>query len=214
MVDRTMEKPVREALERGVALILKSQNVAKPEQHAGGWRYHAGGTDSDLSVTGWQLLALRAAKNVGCDVPAENIERAVEYVRKCHARDGGFAYQPGGGSTATRTGTGILALEICGEHHTPEALAGADLLVRRPLRDRDHYFYYGAYYCGVGLFQMGGRFWEATKNDLAEQLLEKQGADGSWSGQGGERSAGQVYCTSLAVLSLAVEYQYLPIYQR
>jgi prenyltransferase beta subunit len=214
MVDASMQKPLREALERAVALILKSQNVAKPQQHAGGWRYQSTATDSDLSVTGWQLLALRAAKNVGCDVPAENIDRAVEYVRNCHSRDGGFAYQPGGGSTATRTGTGILALEICGQHHTDEALAGAELLVRRPLREEDHYFFYGAYYCGVGMFQMGDRYWDETRGNLHRLLLAMQGADGSWSGERGEREAGTVYCTSLAVLALAVEYQYLPIYQR
>ena len=36
-----------------------------------------------MSVTGWQLLALRAAKNIGCDVPGERIDMAVEYVLRC-----------------------------------------------------------------------------------------------------------------------------------
>ena len=30
----------------------------------------------------------------------------------------------------------------------------------------------------------------------------------------GERRAGKIYATSMAVLALAVEYRYLPIYQR
>ena len=62
--------------EKAVAIILKAQRGGSgPER--GGWRYrvaHIGG--SDLSVTGWQVMALRAARNLGCDVPADAIDRA------------------------------------------------------------------------------------------------------------------------------------------
>ena len=216
MVPEPLATRCRTALERATRLILEAQSVSKPDRHTGGWRYQPSSRDSDLSVSGWQLLALRAAKNVGCDVPAECIERAVEYVKRCHdAGDGGFAYQPGGSTTPTRTGTGILALEICGEHHTDEAVRGAELLLARPLQYNDHYFFYGVYYCSVGMFKMGGDFWDQTRLQLHEVLLANQAADGSWSVEhGSEQSAGRVYSTSMAVLSLAVEYQYLPIYQR
>lgn len=216
MLNDEQGRQCREALERAIRLILDAQAVAKSPQHAGGWRYQMTSRDSDLSVTGWQLLALRAAKNIGCDVPAECIDRAVAYVKKCSVRENeGFAYQPNGGPTATRTGTGILALEICGAHHTPEAVGGAEYLLKNPLEFRDHYFFYGAYYCGVGMFKMGGKYWEGIKPHLIETLLENQADDGSWTAKhGGERSAGPVYATCMAVLSLAVEYRYLPIYQR
>jgi hypothetical protein len=50
---------------------------------------------------------------------------------------------------------------------------------------------------------------------LIPLLLNLQAEDGSWSGrQGQERNLGTIYATSLAVLALSVEYQYLPIYQR
>ncbi|MGH7129067.1 MAG: prenyltransferase/squalene oxidase repeat-containing protein [Planctomycetaceae bacterium] len=216
MLGRDKSRAAREALEDAVRLILAAQNIPKPARHEGGWRYHPTSRDSDLSVTGWQLLALRAAKNVGCDVPAEHIDRAVEYVKNCAVRDHrGFAYQPGSGPTATRTGTGILALEICGEHHTPEALGGADFLLAQPLQWSDHYFFYGAYYCSVGMFQVGGDHWEHTRDHVAKILLEHQQPDGSWiATSGSERSSGKVYATAMAVLALSVEYRYLPIYQR
>ncbi len=216
MLDRSSSKRCRRALEGAVRLILKAQNVPKSARHAGGWRYGPNNRDSDLSVTGWQLLALRAAKNVGCDVPAENIDRAVRYVKNCSVRGRrGFAYQPGGAPTLTRTGTGILALEVCGKHHTAEALRGADVLLQKPLQFKDHYFYYGVYYCSVGMFKVDGKHWDETKKHLNGVLLCNQHADGSWPvPHGGEKSAGQIYCTSMAVLALAVEYQYLPIYQR
>ena len=216
MVSKERAKPLRKALEKAVSVILSAQNVTKSDNNAGGWRYQTRSSDSDLSVSGWQLLALRAAKNLGCDVPAENIDRAVAYVKRCSAKNGGgFAYQPGGSVTSVRTGTGILALEICGEHHSKEALAGAEYLIENPLRYDETYFFYGVYYCGVGMFQMGGKHWPAMRDQIRNVLLEKQSLDGSWeAGNGSERRIGRVYTTTMAVLSLSVEYQYLPIYQR
>ncbi|MCA8986237.1 MAG: terpene cyclase/mutase family protein [Planctomycetaceae bacterium] len=206
----------RRALERAVRLILESQAVPKNDRQEGGWRYQPSSRDSDLSVTGWQLLALRAAKDVGCDVPAEAIDLAVEYVKMCTVKDNrGFAYQPGGGPTPTRTGTGIVCLEVCGVHESPEAVGGAEYMLKEPLQYRDSYFFYGVYYCSVGMFKIGGKYWDQTRDHLFSTLLEKQQADGSWvSENASERRQGNVYSTSLAVLALAIEYRYLPIYQR
>lgn len=216
MVSDPLAPQVRDSLQRAIAIILKAQIVPKANNHAGGWRYTPDSNDSDLSATGWQLLALRAAKDVGCDVPAESIEFAVSYVKKCASnRAGGFTYQPGDGPTPTRTGTGILCLEICGDHHAPETLAAAAYLKRSPLKYHDSFFFYGVYYCMVGMFQVGGDAWTDTRDHLATILLERQSQSGSWKGeQTNESNFGETYCTSMAVLALAVEYQYLPIYQR
>lgn len=215
MVQGELARDVRRALERGIEVILKAQNVKKSTKHAGGWRYHPTSADSDLSVTGWQLLALRAARNIGCDVPAENIEQAVSYVNRCLGRSPGFGYQPGSASTPTLSGVGILALEVCGEHHSAAALRAADQLVQRPLRGRDRFYYYGVYYCTVGMFKVGGERWDDIRTTLIDDLLEQQQADHSWYARhGNEHDAGQNYCTAMAVLALTVEYRYLPIYQR
>lgn len=206
----------RRALEKAVRLILEAQAIPKNERHQGGWRYQPASRDSDLSVTGWQLLALRAAKDIGCDVPAEAIDLAVDYIQRCATRENkGFAYQPGGGATPTRNGTGILCLEICGVHESPEAVGGADRLMAEPLEPGDSYYYYGVYYCSIGMFKMGGDYWEKTRDHLTPKLLEIQEADGNFPAQdASERRQGGVYTTSLAVLALAIDYRYLPIYQR
>ena len=215
IVDASLSDRVRSSLEKAILLILRAQAVPKGRNHAGGWRYQASSNDSDLSVTGWQLLALRAAKNIGCDVPAEAIEYAVSYVNKCASRNGGFSYHPDHGVSATRTGTGILCLEICGEHHAPATMRAADYLLGRPLRYNDGFFFYGVYYCTVGMFQVGGRHWDITRDHITSLLLSRQQSDGSWNAQdGSEASFGPIYATSMSVLALAVEYQYLPIYQR
>lgn len=213
-VQGELRRRVRTGLERAVQLILKAQAVGKGRDHAGGWRYGPDSADSDLSVTGWQLLALRAARNIGCDVSAEAIDAAVSYVRRCASPDGGFAYHPGHGVTPTRSGTGILCLEICGEHHAPETLAAADYLLRRPLRQHDEWFYYGVYYGMIGMFQVGGRYWDSTRSHLGDLLLGLQQADGRWPPLGSEAAFGEIYTSSMALLALCVEYQYLPIYQR
>ncbi|MFQ5733558.1 MAG: prenyltransferase/squalene oxidase repeat-containing protein [Planctomycetaceae bacterium] len=215
MLKKDRAKRCRAVLEKSVRLIIQSQNVPKSSRDKGGWRYEPTSRDSDLSVTGWQLLALRASKDVGCDVPKGNIERAVAYVKRCRARRGrGFSYTPNSGATPTRTGTGILCLEVCGQHRSQEVMAAAESLLDRPLRRRGSFFFYGVYYCTVGMFKVGGKHWRAAKANTHGILLSSQGGDGSWRGWGGERNYGPVYCTAMSVLALAVEYRYLPIYQR
>jgi hypothetical protein len=214
--DADLAVRVRGALARAVTLILNAQNRSKGREHAGGWRYQPTSLDSDISVTGWQLMALRAAKAAGCEVPSQNIDHAIGYLKRCAVpKGGGFAYQPGGPPNNPRTGTGVLALEICGEHHTPEALAGAEYLLKHPPKWSSPYFFYEVYYCPVALFQVGDRFFLPYYAKLVPILLGHQEKDGSWlSGDGNDRSGGRNYCTAMAVLALTVEYRYLPIYQR
>jgi hypothetical protein len=213
--DPALADQARQALTRAVRLILMAQNLPKGPDHAGGWRYQPTSRDSDISVSGWQLMALRAAKSAGCDVPSANIDRAVAYLKRCAVPGGGFAYQPGQSPNNPRTGTGVLALEICGEHLTPEALAGADYLAKHPPHWSSPYFFYEVYYCPLALFQMGDSYFLSYYPKLVSILLDHQDRDGSWlSGDGNDRSGGRNYCTAMAALALAVEYRYLPIYQR
>lgn len=207
---------VRRGLEDAIRLILESQALSKNSRHEGGWRYQTNSRDSDLSVTGWQVMALRAAKDIGCDVPAEAIDAAVEYVKNCSSRQNeGFAYQPGNSPTSTLTGVGITCLEVCGAHQTDEALGGAKWLLDHPLTERSSYFYYGVYYCGIGMFKVGGEYAELNHQHLIKTLLPLQKDDGGWTpSHGSEKQAGRIYATAAAVLALTVEYRYLPIYQR
>lgn len=216
MVDASQSDQSRTALQKAVKLIIDAQNVDKSNHHAGGWRYNPRSEDSDLSVTGWQLLSLRAAKDIGCDVPSDNIDRAIAYIRRLHVKhDGGFGYQDSNGSSATRAGTGITALEVCGEHRCEETLAAAKYLLRQPLTEREGYFFYGVYYCTVGLYKVGGDEWQQARGPLYRKILEHQNPGGYWIlDHGSEKQFGRVYATALSVLALSIEYGYLPIYQR
>ncbi len=215
------ERPGYEKISRvhraAVNLILRAQNVPKEPSSAGGWRYTPTAIDSDLSMTGWQLLALRAAQDAGLAVPKKNIDQAVLYVKRCAHPSGGFAYMPGGDPNIARTGTGILALEICGDFQSPEAKKGGEWLLKNPLELKGPFFYYSVYYSSQAMYQLGGELWERWRPRSEGILLENQKPDGSWPAppnETHEHQAGPAYTTAMAVLSLTVDYKYLPIYQR
>lgn len=202
-----------------VNVILRAQNVPKRTPYDfGGWRYYRNSDDADLSVTGWQLLALRAAQEVGWKVPKKNIDQAVNYVLRCAEPGGGFRYQPYDQTrNIAMTGTGILSLQICGQHDSRAARQGGDWLLRHPLRWEERFFYYSAYYAAQAMYQLGGKHWERWRPISESVLLGKQSTEGSWPVPPSdmlEGQAGTAYTTAMAILSLAVEFHYLPIYQR
>lgn len=214
MTNKEQATQTRKALEKAVLLILQAQKVRKPAHDAGGWRYQHNSQDSDLSVTAWQLLALRAAKDIGCDVPVASIELAIGYVNHC-ANGNGFAYQPGHGVTTSMTASGVLALQLCDHHDDPSVAQAIVHLQRAPLRFQTPWFFYGAYYNSISVYKYGVADWDQTKSQLFGELLKNQKPTGGWIAQeGNEAGQGPTYATSLAVLALTVEYGYLPIYQR
>ena len=222
---------LKAALERAVTVILAGQRKAGGAggaSAAGGWRYMVSTTGgfaatSDLSVTGWQLMALRSAKNVGCDVPAKAITDAVEYVKRSFdtagPTKGGFRYEPNGAVTIPCTAVGVLCLELSGkeQHLCDEALHGGAYLLKHPLKTGDGNLSYGVYYVSQALFQLGGNYWETYRPKLHDLLLRQAppNANGGWSNLGIDgQTHGSAYSTAMAVLSLTVEYRFLPIYQR
>ena len=98
--------------------------------HDGGWRYTPDAGDSDLSCSGWALMALRSARLNGAVLPDDAIEKAVLYIKRAQrANDGAFGYQGDNGQHAeTLTGAAILCLELCGRHLDPDALKGAQFV--------------------------------------------------------------------------------------
>ena len=220
MPDRFEADKLRTQLVRAIRVILAAQRELGEDR--GGWRYAISGSDADISVTGWQIMALRAAKNVGCDIPPEAIERAVGYFRNCFdPLSGGYRYQRSQAVTVPCTGAAILSLELCGSryHRSPEAIRAGGYLLRREnqLSPTRNYFFYGVYYTSQAMFQLGDNYWKSYRESLHEMLLRSVAPRevGFWLGRTGDDAFyGPAYCTSMAILSLTVEYRLLPIYQR
>jgi hypothetical protein len=213
MSDAKTAKEIKPKLEKAVKLILQGQRTA-PGMYRGGWRYQLAGTDADMSVSGWQILALRAAKNLGCDVPADRIDMAMKYV--VDSRDvstGGFAYTPGSGPTPSCTGTGVLALELCSKDRarSRESLLGGSYLLKNLVKVGDPHLHYALYYGSQAMFQLGGNYWNVYRPHLHKTLFENQQRNGSWMNNDG---IGVSYSTSMSILALTVEYRLLPLYQR
>jgi squalene cyclase len=199
------DKDVGKALKKAVDLIVRAQNGE------GGWRYSIGSPSSDITVTGCQMMALRAAQNAGIEVPKKVVESGIRYVKSCATADGGFSYQAGrfSGSGVARTGIGVAVLSLCGEYSSDQAKRGAEYLRYKPL-ERENYFYYGVYYCSQAMFQAGGSYWKDWNRQMTHAILDRQSADGSWPGSAG----GVECCTAMALLALEVRWRLLPIYQR
>lgn len=204
----------RDAAERMVAVLLRAQAVAKTPEHAGGWRYEPDAIDSDLSLSGWCLLSLRAAKNAGIGVPVEAVQRARAYVlRSFHPRQQGFAYTTGIDATASMTGVAVLALHLLDGASLDETRAGERFLFENPVTLETRYPHYAAYYATQAAYQAGGSTWAAVWANTRRLLLPLQQDDGGWPA-GSADEPGRVYTTSLAILSLSVPNQLLPTYQR
>lgn len=212
MVDPARQERIEIALPKALEVILKAQAVPKDERNRGGWRYHPGSTDSDTSCSGWALMALRSAKLNGAAVPDSAIAEAVAYLKRHqHPKLGCFGYTGREDHARSLTGMGLLCLELCGEHGTPETIMAADYVMKsfRQLPG-DQFEFYGNYYNAQGMFQIGGRYWSEYADWMYETYLKRQNPDGSWD----SREAGRIYGTALMALAFTVPYRQLPIYQR
>jgi hypothetical protein len=204
----TKDSSLKEPCERAVKYCLSAQDPS-----GGGWRYRPR-SDSDTSVTGWMVMALHSAKNVGIDVPQENLDMISGYldkaargtdmidarttvittstpgVTKPQAYGSKYAYQPGMDYDRVMTAEGLLCRMYLGwPHDDPRLITGCDLLLDHlpQWRDRDVYFWY---YATQTMFHMEGRFWKEW-NDALKDLLaakqEKTGPErGSWDPLDGE----------------------------
>lgn len=222
-VEPTAEKRAKQhaALKRLVAVILKAQAVRKDAPHAGGWRYARDAPDSDLSLSGWNALALRAAGDAGVPVPPEALRRAADYVAACRATDGvgpAFAYQPGGAVQTGTTATGVLCLYLLEHDPRPEAVDAGRTLVRRPADAKalGGYTSYGTFYLVQAAGQAGDDVWAAVARPALDRLVKAQQPDGGWAKDWPTASEepGRVYRTAMATLTLTVPYRVLPVYQR
>ena len=204
---------VQASLRKAVRLIVSAQN------EKGGWRYKPGANDADMSITVCQVMALRAARNAGIEVPRETIQRAVDYVKRSFLPGlGAFTYQIGepyhslpSRTSFALTAAGVTTLYSAGEYDAFEIREGLRFMEANRPRTReaeDNFdYFYGQYYAVQAAFQRGGRYWqrwyENTRRDL---LLLQDRKRGCW-----QDLVGRNYATAMATIILQLPNQYLPI---
>lgn len=214
----TGDESLRGPAQRALDFIVAAQN------DAGGWRYFPR-QDADLSVVGWQLMALQSGRMAGLQVPPESLELADQYLDSVAHDDGAqYSYQRQGGEakpTPTMTAEGLLCRMYLGwRKDTPALVRGVEWLAKDHLPDRRQPNLYYWYYGTQVFHHYGGPEWDAWNQRIRDLLVETQvtqGAHaGSWHPEGDRwgSSGGRIFMTSLAVCSLEVYYRHAPIYRQ
>lgn len=208
-------KRIRAVLQKCLNVILTAQAVNKDPIYAGGWRYEPQSADSDLSLSGWCALGLRACQNAGLTVPKEPARRAVQFVLRCHnPGQEGFCYQPNQEARISMTGVAVLNLYLMESAALPQTKAGAKYLAEHPVTGQTPMFYYSLYYANQAAAQVGEPLWPAVWKNTQQQLLPTQQPDGGWPASITQQEPGRLYASAMSVLTLSVPLRLLPIYQR
>ncbi len=211
------------AIDRALAMTCQLQDRPKSRPvEQGGWRYWDY-SDADLSITSWQLMFLRSARNAGFDVASERIDRAIQYVHRCYKKDHHYFLYTDNENSHSRamTGAGILALVHGGKYDDQVAQRAGDYLLARPytlyLTDEadEGYFHYGVFYTVSAMYMLGGRHWQQFFPQTVHLLLQHQHEEGHWQAEPNHCNYfGNIYTTALVVTALNIPNQLLPIIQR
>lgn len=206
-----MPRTIGAALELAVRASLTSQR----KNPLGGWRYSPESTDADTSVSGAILVGLLAARNAGIEVPDDAIDRAISYYKGMTAASGQVAYSGGLGGfdeSLARISIATLVYSLARRKDLTQFKATLGYLVDKiEFTGRSGFGWedYQRYYQSQALFQGDVEAWKKWNTQLIRQFKSAQQADGSFQGQHGAPVG-----TAFSLLALALNYKFLPIYER
>ena len=209
----TGSEPNRRSIGQALELAVRAAITSQKKNQFGAWRYSPESTDADTSVSGAVMVGLLAARNAGIEVPDEVIDKAVNYYIKMTSDSGQVAYAGGFGGfdeSMARISIATLVYSVARRKDLPQFKATVKYLTQRLENSgNDHYAEYTRYYQSQALFQGDVEAWEKWNKQLVRQLKTTQLPDGSVPGQ-----FGPAVGTSLSMLALALNYRFLPIYER
>ena len=220
---------MREAFEKGVKKIIDMQN------DSGSWDYYtkngAPSKRDDISVTGWQYQALKAAKHTSLPITGlhTSIDKAVKYLEKTQTPDGGFGAvsREAHYNQYNMSGAAILGMQTLGHGKSVPIKKGVkfldDFTTKEPPDWTKNANLYAWYYYAQVFFQAGGSEWKKWNDVALPQILANQRPDGGWKDEkfdfaaSSTTSAGadrDIYRTALCTLMLEVYYRYLKVGDR
>jgi hypothetical protein len=204
---------------KALELAVRAAVTANKKNPAGGWHYGPDMPSADTSVSGAVLMGLLAARNAGIEVPDETIDRAIKYYVSMTSGNGNVGYASPGSGTEATTSIGVLVFSIARRQsllqykqaaaYLEKASSGAPVNTNRMMGVRSNGSSYEHYYRAQALFQCNVQAWEKWNADLVKTLKAMQAKDGSFT-----MSYGPDVDTPLALLALAVNYKFLPVYER
>ena len=205
---------LKEYAKRAAEHIIKGQN------ESGGWAYGYGKgpvAHTDLSVTGWNIQALKAAALTGIPIDGldESMDKAIAYTKRCQDKTGKFAYKEGSGGKPSLTGTGVLCLQIWKNANSKEAQMGLDWIIANQKKEWKQINVYEWYYHAQACFQAtgvsgGSKYWRAWNKDFQQIVCGAQASDGHWPHGYHYHGDTDIYRTTMTILMLEVYYRYMP----
>ena len=200
----------RPAAQRAIDYLVETQ------AEEGGWRYRPN-DGSDLSVTGWVMMALKSGSMARLHVPSSTFDRINDFLDSVSTRDGSRykyveyeVYNPE--SMPTMTSVGLLCRQYLGWPRSDDRLhQGVEHILRNPpewgrRRTNVYYWYYATQVCK----HMGNPMWSEWNGVMRELLpkhQEKKGRErGSWPPDGDRWGfeGGRLYQTCLSLYILEV----------
>ncbi|MBM4014965.1 MAG: terpene cyclase/mutase family protein [Planctomycetes bacterium] len=219
-----LKAPAQKALD----FISRSRNPYKA------WRYaYPPDGDNDVSVTGWMLFALFAAKDAGLNTDDAAIKDGMAYLEEMtdpsnfrtgyHEKGSLSAREPEdmdkwpADQAEAMTAVAVMLRVFNKEEDTP-ALKGATNLIMAKLPKWDegkgsidyYYWYYGSY----AMFQIGGKSWDNWSRSMEQTVVSHQRPSGDETGSWDPQvdpwgdNGGRVYATAINTLCLEVYYRY------
>jgi hypothetical protein len=214
----TKDPRLLQPMKRIVAFTVRAQNPK-----TGGWRYQTyqenPNDKGDMSVTGWQLMALKSAELGGLAVPKKSFDRVssfLDFVGTGKHR-GDYRYIPRFGVRHAMIAEGMFCQQLLGLSPTLPRMRESVKYLQQKMPSRKDVNYYYWYYASLAMHQNQGEPWEKWNQAIRPILLRNQvrngrREDGSWDpvGKWGKES-GRCVTTAMATLSLEVYYRYLPL---
>jgi hypothetical protein len=207
--DQSLRRPAQLAVD----FIVNSQD---PE--GGGWRYRIPQA-GDMSVVGWQVMALTGARIAELQVHPRVLPKVSGFLQRVQSDGGGlYGYTDPRTVRNSTTAIGLSCRIYLGKEQENRGLIrGMNHLAGWGPNFYDMYY---SYYGTTAMHHWGGPLWERWNNDMRRQLVDSQAQDGDAAGSWlTDRSVhaemgGRLYTTCMSILTLEVYYRYLPIYRK
>jgi hypothetical protein len=215
----TKDESVAPVFTQAVNYIVEGQG---PD---GGWMYRYDKSQSDTSVSGWQIQALKAAHLSQLNLPGVDaaLDKAMLNLKRVQGPKGGIGYRDPSTERYSLTGVGVLCTYFWKQDKDELVRDGIKYILDddKPKVDYkgDKADLYAWYYNTQACLMMGGSHWSKWNRMFQDQIADAQSADGSWPptgnpkehGTGSKDKYGPTYRTTLCILMLEVYYRYMPV---
>ncbi|MCI0464070.1 MAG: hypothetical protein L0Z62_44625 [Gemmataceae bacterium] len=223
-------KPDADAKKYREVVAVAVKVIGANQSNSGGWWYTPGNkNDHEGSTTVCAVQALVSASNYRIPIDEQVLEKGFEYLKKSQAKDGGFNYRLGDGSSMKEgTAAAVATLGLMQKFDFQVMINGYNFLLKITPKtiSRERFPYYGHFYGIMGMRLLGQEyaadktFRTNTGGYIAgaqKDLVSWQQKEGTWPVKGWVAS-GNVedasYATAFALLGLQVSEGRLSIYNR